>query len=93
MKPAIIALLLLSSPAMAANVTEVAKTPACQAGAPVQIIRQEPDVIVINYLMAQAQTKIWLREQRAKRPCQLPRRVRSVVDGRCYLKKFLPEGQ
>lgn len=89
MKRALLAFAFLVNPAHAGEVT-ILKTPTCVAGAAVKVIEPEPDVIVINYFMAQAQRKIWLKNYYRSRPCASVGRVRSKVDGRCYKPSRLP---
>ncbi len=85
----LLALALLCTPAHAGT-TEVLKTPTCAAGTAVKVIEPEPDVIVINYFLAQQQRKIWLKNYYRSRPCANVGRVRSAADGKCYLRSRLP---
>lgn len=91
MKPFILALLILAAPAFAGNKGNIEKTPACVAGAMVQ---SEPEVRFVavfqNIFFAQAQVKKLLKEAKLNEPCDMKGRVRSKLDGRCYLKSRLP---
>lgn len=73
--------------------TEIPKSPPCTAGNSVQIVQPEPDIIVINFLMAQEQTRQWVRNEKAKRmavPCKKAGRIRSPVDEQCWIPNRMP---
>ena len=89
MKRLALAFALLVTPAYAGE-TEILKTESCVAEAAVKVAEVEPDVIVINFLMAQKQTKLWLRNYYRSRPCENVGRVRSKADGKCYKPGRLP---
>ena len=87
----LLAMAFMIAPAFAGE-TEILKTQSCDT-VPVRIVEQEPDVIVINYFMAQEQTRQWIRNEKAKRmavPCKKAGRIRSPKDERCWLPGRMP---
>ncbi len=83
----LLALALLCTPAHAGK-TEILKTESCVAGAAVKVIETQPSILVVQRVVM-----AWVKAEKRKRmskPCEMKGRVRSKVDGRCYLKNRLP---
>jgi hypothetical protein len=78
-----LAFLFLITPAHAGGKTEILKTESCVAGAAVKVIETQPSILVVQRVVM-----AWVKAKRARRlatPCEMPRRIRSPKDLRCYL--------
>lgn len=94
MKQILLAIALLCTPAHGAGKTDLVKTPACVAGAPVQLIQSEPDVMYLNPVLAIAMARQWVRDEKARRmavPCTKKGRIRSPKDELCWLPGRMPK--
>lgn len=89
----LLALLLLTTPALAGGTSSMEKLPLCSGIPPIAYVEAEPDVLFVNYPEARQALGFLKRYRKAQRmavPCETPRRIRSPKDERCYLKNRLP---